>query len=110
MNKAWFYVISGGFLEIFWVLSLKASQNFTVLPFALLTIVLVSLSFYLFAKGMTSLPSGVAYTVFTGIGAIGTISLGILLLHESVSPAKFIFATTLLVGIIGLKFSSEVAE
>lgn len=107
MSKSWFYVVFGGFLEIFWVLSLKLSHNFTVFPYSLITVVLVIVSFYLFSKGMELLPSGVAYTVYTGIGAVGTIILGILFLHESISLPKILFSIILIIGILGLKLTSE---
>lgn len=107
MNKAWTYVIIGGFLEVFWALCLKQSNGFTNLGYTVLTIILVVISFCLFSKGMTLLPSGIAYTVFTGIGAIGTIIFGILILGESISFQKIIFSCLLLIGIIGLKINSK---
>lgn len=107
MNKAWTYVIIGGFLEVFWALCLKKSNGFTNLGYTVITIILVVISFYLFSKGMTLLPSGIAYTVFTGIGAIGTIVFGILILGESISLPKIIFSCLLLIGIIGLKINSK---
>lgn len=112
MNKAWIYVVSGGLLEIFWALGLKKSEGFTQLNYSLITIVLVVISFYLFSKGMALLPSGVAYTVYTGIGAVGTIVFGVILLGESLSVSKVIFSLLLIIGIIGLKNASgeEVAK
>ena len=107
MNKAWLYVVGGGFLEIFWVLALKMSHNFTVLHYSVITIVLVVISFYIFSVGMKKLPSGVAYTVYTGIGAIGTIIFGILFLGESTSLPKLFFVTLLIIGILGLKLTTE---
>lgn len=107
MSKSWLHVILGGVLEIFWVLSLKMSHNFSVFPYNIITIVLVIISFYLFSKGMEELPSGVAYTVYTGIGAVGTILFGILFLGENISIPKIGFSLILLIGIIGLKFTSE---
>lgn len=107
MSRSWFHVIVGGFLEIFWVLSLKMSHNFTIFPYNIITIVLVVVSFYLFAKGMEELPSGVAYTVYTGIGAVGTIIFGVIVLGESMSAPKMIFSLILIGGILGLKITSE---
>lgn len=107
MNKAWIYVIVGGFLEVFWALCLKKSDGFTNLGYTILTIVLVVISFYFFSKGMNLLPSGIAYTVFTGIGAMGTIILGILILGESVSFSKIFFSALLFIGLIGLKVNSK---
>ena len=86
---------------------LKKSNGFTNLGYTAITIVLVLISFYLFSKGMTLLPSGIAYTVFTDIGAIGTIIFGILILGESISFQKIIFSCLLIIGIIGLKVNSK---
>lgn len=107
MNKSWVHVVLGGFLEIFWVLSLKMSHNFTIFPYNIITIVLVLVSFHFFAKGMEELPSGVAYTVYTGIGAVGTIIFGIVFLGESSSFPKMFFSLILIIGILGLKLTSE---
>ena len=83
------------------------SHNFTVLHYSVIPIVLVVISFYLFSVGMKKLPSGVAYTVYTGIGAIGTIIFGILFLGESTSLPKLFFVTLLIIGILGLKLTTE---
>lgn len=109
MNKNWLYVIFGGLIEIFWVLCLKKSESFQILPYSIATIILVICSFYLFAKGMEYLPTGVAYTVFTGIGAVGTIIFGILFLGESISTGKILFSFFLILGILGLKLTTEEA-
>lgn len=106
-NNAWYYVIIGGLLEVFWALCLKQSNGFTNLKFTILAIILVIISFYLFSKGMSLLPSGIAYTAYTGIGAIGTIVFGVLILGESISLSKIIFSCLLLIGIIGLKMNSK---
>lgn len=107
MKRAWLYVIIGGILEVFWVLTLKLSHNFTVLNYSILTIIMVLVSFYLFSKAMKALPSGIAYTIYTGIGAVGTIIFGILFLGESTSLPKLVFAALLIIGIIGLKLTTE---
>ena len=74
--------------------------------YTIVTILLAIISFYLFSKGMDLLPSGIAYTVFTGIGAAGTIVLGIMLLGESITVPKIIFSISLIGVIIGLKIAS----
>lgn len=107
MNKNWLYVIVGGIFEIFWVLCLKKSEGFSNLSFSIMTIILVIVSFYLFALGMANLPTGIAYTVFTGIGAVGTIVFGIVFLNESISKFKILFSALLIIGILGLKMTSK---
>ena len=107
MNKNWLYVIVGGIFEIFWVLCLKKSEGFSNLSFSIMTIILVIVSFYLFALGMANLPTGIAYTVFTGIGAVGTIVFGIVFFNESISTFKILFSALLIIGILGLKMTSK---
>lgn len=110
MKHAWTFVILGGVLEVFWVLFLKLSHGFTQLNYSIVTIIFLIISFYLFSKGMKFLPSGVAYTVFTGIGAVGTIIFSILFLGESVSIPKIAFSSLLIISIIGLKLTSDEDE
>lgn len=106
MSKAWIYVILGGMLEVIWAISLKLSNGFTDTFYSVITIVFVIISFYLFSKGMSLLPSGVAYTVFTGIGAVGTIIVSILFLNESVTFSKIFFSIVLIAAIINLKMAT----
>ena len=65
------------------------------------------LSMVLLAKAVQTLPIGTAYPVWTGIGAVGTVLLGILFLHEPASWARLFFITTLIASIIGLKWVSH---
>lgn len=106
MSKAWIYVILGGMLEVIWAISLKLSNGFTETLYSVITVVFVIISFYLFSKGMSLLPSGVAYTVFTGIGAVGTIIVSILFLNESVTFSKIFFSIVLIAAIINLKMAT----
>lgn len=107
MSRGWWYVLSGGLLEVFWVLFLKLSHNLTVPKYAILTIISVIISFYIFAKGMELLPTGTAYTVYTGIGAVGTILFGAIFLHEQLSCGQIFWFLVLLIGIIGLKRNTK---
>ena len=110
MNKAWLYVVSGGLLEILWILSLKVSNGLTDPTFTAIAVTFAAISFYLFSKSMQLLPAGIAYTVFTGIGAVGAILFGIIVLHESVNISKVLFTILLLTGIIRLKASTKEAH
>lgn len=103
MNKAWLYVVTGGLLEILWILCLKLSNGLSVPIYTAIAVTFAALSFYLFSKGMQLLPAGIAYTVFTGIGAAGAIIFGIICLNEQVTFSKILFTTLLLTGIIRLK-------
>jgi quaternary ammonium compound-resistance protein SugE len=103
---AWFYVLIGGLLEIGWAYGMKESEGFTrPLPSAV-TIILLIVSFYFFAKSMTMLETGVAYAVYTGIGTAGTAVIGMMFLGESAGPLRIFFLALLIGGIIGLKVIS----
>ncbi|PGS50524.1 multidrug efflux SMR transporter [Bacillus sp. AFS041924] len=104
---SWIYLVIAGVSEIAWAFGLKYSEGFTnVLP-TILTIAGILFSFYLFSKAIRDIPIGTAYAVFTGIGAAGTVIIGMLFLNESASLLKIILVITLLSGIIGLKLTSD---
>ena len=103
---AWFFLLVAGGLEVFWSTCLKYSHGFTVPKFTVLTVVGMVFSFLCLSQATKVLPLGTSYAIWTGIGALGAVIVGIALFHESVSPARLIFAALLLVGIIGLKATS----
>ena len=103
---SWLYLIIAGLSEIAWAFGLKYSDGFTNITPTILTIAGIIFSFYLFSKAIRDIPIGTAYAVFTGIGAAGTVIIGMVFLEESVSILKIIFVVFLLSGIIGLKLTS----
>ena len=103
---AWFFLLVAGGLEVFWSTCLKYSQGFTVPKFTILTVAGMVLSFLCLSQATKVLPLGTSYAIWTGIGALGAVIVGIALFHESASPARLVFAALLLVGIIGLKATS----
>jgi quaternary ammonium compound-resistance protein SugE len=105
-NLAWVLLIVAGVFEIVWSISMKASHGFTKLHFTALTLVAAALSFWLLGLALRQLPVGTAYAVWTGIGAVGTAILGIVLLGESVSAARIGCIALIVIGILGLKFLS----
>jgi quaternary ammonium compound-resistance protein SugE len=100
---AWLYVLIGGLIEIGWAYGMKVSEGFTRPVPSAVTIALLVVSFYFFAKSMTMLETGVAYAVYTGIGTAGTALIGMLFLGESTDPLRIFFLALLIGGIIGLK-------
>lgn len=103
---AWFMLIIAGLFEVIWAFSMKQSDGFTRLWPTAITIFTMVLSFALLAAAMRSLPLGTAYTVWTGIGAIGAFAVGIVFLDEAAN-AQRLLAAALIVGGIGLmKLSS----
>lgn len=91
---------------MFWSTCMKYSEGFTDLKFSILTIVGMIFSFLFLSQATKSLPLGTAYAVWTGIGALGAVIVGILLFKEPVTAARIFFVSLLLIGIVGLKATS----
>jgi quaternary ammonium compound-resistance protein SugE len=104
---AWFYLFIAGVLEIVWAYSMKKSMGFTVLAPSAVTIVAMIASFALLSLAMKTLPLGTAYTIWTGIGAVGAFVVGIAFLGEAVTPARIIAALLIVSGIIIMKLASS---
>ncbi|ABS46499.1 quaternary ammonium compound-resistance protein SugE [Yersinia pestis] len=103
---AWIILVIAGLLEVIWAIGLKYSHGFSRLTPSIITLVAMAASVFLLAYAMKSLPAGTAYAVWTGIGAVGTAILGIVLLGESASLARILSLGLILAGIIGLKLAS----
>ena len=100
---AWGILIAAGGLEVFWTTFLKLSEGFTKPLYTVLTFAGMAASFLLLARATRTLPLGTAYAVWTGIGALGALIVGVIVFRESLTPARLLFAALLLIGIIGLK-------
>lgn len=103
---AWMALVVAGLLEVGWATFMKLSEGFTRLGPTVVTIVLMILSFGMLSYSMRSLPLGTAYTVWTGIGAIGSVLVGIVVMGESKDPVRLLCVLLILTGIIGLKLAS----
>lgn len=103
---AWFYLIIAGIFEVVWATFLKLSQGFCKPGFSAGTIVGMIISFYFLSQATKTLPLGTAYAIWTGIGAVGATIVGVLIFNESMTLARGCFVVLLLVGILGLKFTS----
>jgi quaternary ammonium compound-resistance protein SugE len=100
---AWIILIVAGLLEIGWATGLKYTDGFTrVLP-TVLTLAAMTVSMFLLGIAVRTLPVGTAYAVWTGIGTVGTVLLGIWLLGEPADALRMLFIAMILGGIIGLK-------
>jgi len=104
---AWVYLVCAGLLEIVFALSLKYSQGFTRLWPSVLFLVAGAGNFYLLTQALRTLPVGVAYAVWTGIGAAGTALIGMFVLGESRALPKLLSLGLLVAGLIGLRLSGE---
>lgn len=103
---AWFVLIIAGLLEIAWAFAMKQSEGFTRLGPSLFTLAAMAGSFALLAWSMRVLPLGTAYTVWTGVGAVGAFVLGILALGEAASPMRLVAASLIVAGIALMKLST----
>ncbi|MBH8563995.1 quaternary ammonium compound efflux SMR transporter SugE [Nostoc sp. CENA67] len=104
---AWVYLVIAGLLEIAWAIGLKYTQGFTKLVPSITTIVCVILSFSLLSLSLRTLPVGTAYAVWTGIGAIGTAVLGIVLFREPATLGRMMCISLIVAGVVGLRFVSS---
>lgn len=107
LSYAWLILIAAGILEIIWSLSMKASVGFTRIKYTAITIAAAYISFWLLGVSMKALPVGTAYAVWTGIGAVGAATLGIVLFKEPVSAARVGCIALIVLGIVGLKLTSS---
>ncbi|MCK9542232.1 MAG: SMR family transporter [Novosphingobium sp.] len=102
---AWIVLFTAGLFEVVWATAMKQSQGFTRLWPSLLTLGAMLVSFGLLAWSMRSLPLGTAYTVWTGIGALGAFVAGIVLFGESLSALRIAAALLIVSGLALMKLS-----
>ncbi|PSJ38418.1 quaternary ammonium compound efflux SMR transporter SugE [Allosphingosinicella deserti] len=103
---AWFLLIVAGLLEIVWASAMKLSDGFSRLGPSLVTAAAMLASFGLLALAMRSLPLGTAYTVWTGIGAVGAFAVGIVWMGEAASPMRLLAAGLIISGLVLMKLSA----
>ncbi len=103
---AWLILFLAGALEIVWVVALKMSDNFSKLAPAAVMVVSIVSSFALLNVSIRALPMGVAYAVWTGMGAAGAIVAGIILFKEPCTFWHVFFLSLIVCGLVGIKFVS----
>ncbi|WP_165075586.1 DMT family transporter [Paludisphaera rhizosphaerae] len=103
---AWVVLFVAGLLEVGWAVCLKSSRGFTVFWPSLGFAAFMFASVYLLGVSLKSLPLGTAYTVWTGIGAVGSVVVGVLMFGESGDPRRLACVGMVVAGIVGLKFLS----
>ncbi len=102
----WIFLIIAGLLEMGWAVGLKYSHGFTKLVPSVLTVLGMIASFYFLSLALKNLPLGTAYAIWTGIGTVGTVILGIILFKEPVQVIRLVCIGLIVVGIVGLKVVS----
>ncbi|MBN9014864.1 MAG: quaternary ammonium compound efflux SMR transporter SugE [Xanthobacteraceae bacterium] len=100
---AWFMLFIAGLMEVGWAIGLKYTEGFTRLVPSVLTLAAMLISIILLGLALKTLPVGTAYAVWTGIGAVGTAILGIVLLGDPATAARLASIGLIVAGIVGLK-------
>ncbi|WP_226039257.1 multidrug efflux SMR transporter [Natrinema sp. DC36] len=103
---SWYLLLVAGLFEICWAIGLQYSDGLSKPVPAFGTVVALGISMVLLARAVEDLPVGTAYAVWTGIGAVGTASLGIVLFDEPATLARIAFIGVIVVGIVGLHLVS----
>lgn len=103
---AWICLGIAGVLEIVWAFSMKQSEGFSRLGASLVTLVAMIASFALLSLSMKSLPLGTAYTIWTGIGAVGAFLVGVFVLGEQATAMRVVAALLIVGGLVLMKMSS----
>ena len=104
---AWVYLLIAGVLEVVWAFTMKQSHGFTNFKYSAITIVAMIASFGLLSVAMRTLPLGTAYTIWTGIGAVGAFVVGVLALGEALTPMRVVAAVLIVSGLVLMKLSSS---
>jgi quaternary ammonium compound-resistance protein SugE len=103
---AWVILVLAGAFEVGWAIGLKYTEGFTRLWPTLWTAAAMLVSLVLLGVAMKTLPVGTAYSVWVGVGAVGTVILGIALLGEPLSAARVLSVALIVAGIVGLKLAT----
>lgn len=103
---AWVLLVIAGLLEIVWAFTMKLSQGFTRPGASIVTVLAMLASFGLLSISMRTLPLGTAYTIWTGVGAVGAFVAGIVFLGESVNATRVVAAVLIVSGLVLMKAST----
>jgi len=102
----WVILVVAGVFEVGWAIGLKYTEGFTRLWPTVWTVLAMIISLWLLGIAMRSLPVGTAYSIWVGVGAVGTVVLGIVLLGEPANAARLTSLVLIIAGIIGLKLAT----
>lgn len=107
MTTSWILLLIAGLLEVVWAIGLKYTDGFSKLVPSVITISAMIASVWLLALALKGIPVGTGYAVWTGIGAVGTAILGIVLFNEAATVARLACIGLIVAGIFGLKLVSS---
>lgn len=103
----WIFLFFGGLCEVGFVTMMKLSKGFRVLKYSIYTVLFMIASLYTLSLALKVIPIGVGYAVWSGIGAVGSVLVGMLCFKESKSVLKILFISMIIMGIVGLKLSTN---
>ena len=103
---SWIYLLLAGLFEVGFAIGLKYTDGFTRLWPSVATVITAAISLWLLTQALRTIPVGTAYAVWTGIGAVGVATLGIVLFSDSASPARLACIALIIAGVVGLKLVS----
>jgi len=103
---AWIYLLLAGLFEVIWAIGLKYTEGFTRLWPTVGTVTAMVISIVLLAMAVKTLPIGTAYAIWTGIGAVGAVALGIVLFGDPATLPRLLCVALIVVGIVGLKLTA----
>ena len=103
---SWLFLIVAGVFECVWSTTMKLSEGFSRPGYAVATVVGMAVSFAALIRATEELPISLAYPIWTGIGAVGAVLVGVFLFRDRINPVTWIFVAMLIVGIIGIKLTS----
>ena len=114
MNHHWLWILVGGVFETGWATGMKMSESFTNIPWTIITLILIVCSVHFLNKGLkvnkglkAGLPMGPCYAVWVGIGAVGSIIVGLVVFNEMLNILGWAFLVVIIIGILGLNLVTE---
>lgn len=109
--NAWIVIIIAGIFEVVWAIAMDYSDGFTVWYYDIIVVVFLIASTVLLARSLgMGLPVGTAYAVWTGIGAVGTITVSVILGNETLTVLRAFFVAMIIMGIAGLQITSKKSD
>lgn len=102
----WIYLIIAGLFEVVWATTMKLSHGFTKISFTIYTIIGLALNMFFLSIAIKRMLMSLAYPIWTGIGAVGSIIAGVIIFGDKLSPLTWVFVALLLISIIGIKITS----
>jgi quaternary ammonium compound-resistance protein SugE len=104
---AWLTLLAAGVLDVLWAVAMKYAAGYTKLGWSIASLALLAAFVSLLGRSLQVLPVGIAYAVWTGVGAVGTVLMGVVLFGESLDPIRVGCIALVVIGIVGIKLQAE---